>query len=51
MAKRNDQQQSLFDEAEQVTPLPPEIFTELVTQLALMMLALTDGLMKEAHDE
>ena len=51
MMKRKESQQNLFDEAVRVMPLPPEIRTELVTQLALMMIALTDGLTKEAHDE
>ena len=51
MVKRKDQQQNLFGDAVQVMPFPPEIRMALVTQLALMMLALTDGLMKEAHDE
>jgi len=51
MAKQRDQQQSLFDEVAQVNPLPPEGRTEIVTQLALMMLALIDGSKKEARDE
>lgn len=51
MAKHRDRQQSLFDETKDVRPLPADAQTELVAQLALMMLALIDGLMKEVHDE
>ena len=51
MVKRRDRQQSLFDETKEIMPLPAQAQTELVTQLALMMLALIDGFKTEVHDE
>lgn len=51
MVKRRVRQQNLFDDAMEIMPLPTESQTDLVMQLALMMLALIDGFKKEAHDE
>ena len=51
MVKRGDRQRNLFEETKEIMALPEQTKMDLVTQLALMMLALIDGFKKEVPDE